>query len=163
MEEKPTEGRKRSTKRSTGASSSGTGPDTDTSGADAHEGAAHTDPHGHAGGEGSSESRRGTESRQDFEDRLDRLSRRFSDTVADGVKRVEEAFEKGKDNLRDDIKRSQGMENLKGSPRMGLILVGLGIVWMLYTFGLFDNVIFPIILIAAGLYFIVRNRTSPPG
>jgi hypothetical protein len=33
---------------------------------------------------------------------------------------------------------------------------------MLYTFGLFDNVIFPIILIGAGLYFIVRSRNAPP-
>jgi hypothetical protein len=100
----------------------------------------------------------GQEKKQrDFERKLDDYANRISQAVSDGVKRLEEAFDKGKENL-----RSQGGEGeakgMKGSPKTGLILIGIGIVWLLYIAGLFEHVIFPILLIVLGIYFLVRNR-----
>ena len=97
-------------------------------------------------------------SEKEFESRMDQSARKFTDTVADGVKKIEEAFEKGKDNVREDIKGSEGMQNLKGSPRMGLVLLALGFVWFLNTVGLLTHWVFPILLMAAGVYFVLRNR-----
>jgi len=100
---------------------------------------------------------------KDYEARMDRYAQRVTDAVSDGVKRVEEAFDKGKENLRQDIKGAQGMEGLKGSPRMGLILVGLGIIWLFLSLGILQHPIFPIIVIAVGLYYIVRSRRASAG
>jgi len=97
---------------------------------------------------------------KDYEDRMDRYAQKLTDAVSDGVKRVEEAFEKGKENLREDIKSAQGVEGIKGSPRMGLALVGVGVVWLLLSLGILQHPIFPIIVIAVGLYYIVRSRRS---
>ena len=36
--------------------------------------------------------------------------------------------------------------------------IGVGIVWLLYIAGLFGHVIFPILRIILGIYFVVRNR-----
>ena len=33
-----------------------------------------------------------------------------------------------------------------------------GILWLLYTFGVFAQPVFPILMIILGLYFIIRNR-----
>jgi hypothetical protein len=95
---------------------------------------------------------------------MDRYAQRFTDAVSDGVKRVEEAFDKGKENLREDIKSAQGVEGIKGSPRMGLALVGVGVLWLLLSLGILQHPIFPIIVVAAGLYYIVRSRRAagPP-
>ena len=39
-----------------------------------------------------------------------------------------------------------------------LMLVVGGILWLLYTFGVFAQPVFPILMIILGLYFIIRNR-----
>lgn len=95
---------------------------------------------------------------KEFESKMDQTARRLTDTVTEGVKKIEEAFEKGKGNVREDIKGSEGMKNLKGSPRMGLLLLGLGFAWFLNTVGVANHWAFPITLMIAGLYFILRNR-----
>ena len=46
----------------------------------------------------------------------------------------------------------------KGSPRLGLALVGLGIVWLLHSLGILQQPVFPILLIILGVYFIVRAK-----
>lgn len=94
---------------------------------------------------------------KDFESRLDEYANKISQAVSDGVKRVEEAFERGRENLRAEGGEG-GVKGLKGSPRMGTILIGFGIVWLLYIAGLFEHIIFPILLIGIGIYFVVRNR-----
>lgn len=94
---------------------------------------------------------------KDFESRLDEYANKISQAVSDGVKRVEEAFEKGKQNLKSEGGEG-GFQALKGSPRSGIVLIGIGIVWLLYIAGLFEHVIFPILLIIIGIYFVVRNR-----
>jgi hypothetical protein len=95
--------------------------------------------------------------RKDFEERLDRFADKFSRAMSDGVKKLEDAFDKGKANLRDDIE-SEEKRRMSGSPRMGAILLGLGLVWLLYSLGVLAQPIFPILLIILGVYFLVRNR-----
>ena len=95
---------------------------------------------------------------KELESKMDQTAKKFTETVADGVKKIEDAFEKGKENLREDIKGSEGMQNLKGSPRMGFILLGLGFAWLLNTFGLFGHWVFPVILMIVGIYFMLRSR-----
>ncbi len=99
----------------------------------------------------------GTGQRREFEDKLDGLADKFSKTMSDGVRKLEATFDKGKDNLRDDME-SQEKKKLSGSPRMGAILLGLGLVWLLYALGVLSQPIFPILLIILGVYFLVRNR-----
>ena len=94
---------------------------------------------------------------KEFEGKLDEYANKISQAVSDGVKRVEEAFEKGKQNLRAESGEG-GIKGLKGSPKSGIVLIGIGIVWLLYIAGLFEHVIFPILLIILGIYFVVRNR-----
>jgi hypothetical protein len=98
----------------------------------------------------------GTGERRDFEDKLDGLADKFSRTMSDGVKKLEEAFDKGKGNLREDMDSEN--KRLSGSPRLGVILLGLGLLWLLYALGVLSQPIFPILLIIMGVYFLVRNR-----
>jgi len=106
--------------------------------------------------EDTSEHPRTARDRREFEDRLDGFADKFSRSMSDGVKKLEEAFDKGKDNLRTDMDSGEG--KLSGSPRMGMILVGLGIVWLLYALGVLSQPIFPVLLIVLGVYFLLRNR-----
>jgi hypothetical protein len=39
-----------------------------------------------------------------------------------------------------------------------VVLVFLGIAWLLHSLGIFDQPVFPILLIVAGIYFIVRTK-----
>jgi hypothetical protein len=97
---------------------------------------------------------------KEFESKLDQYASKISSAVNEGVKRVEEAFEKGKENLKasGDAEGGEGIKGLRGSSKSGAVLIGIGIVWLLYIAGLFGHVIFPILLIILGVYFIVRNR-----
>lgn len=95
---------------------------------------------------------------KEFEGKLDEYANKISKAVGEGVKRVEEAFEKGKESLKSGEGEEGGVRKLKGSPRSGVILIGVGIVWLLYIAGLFEQPVFPILLIILGIYFIARNR-----
>jgi hypothetical protein len=95
---------------------------------------------------------------KEFESKLDAYANKISAAVSEGVKKVEAAFEKGKENIKADENAGEGVKGLKGSPKMGLIMVVAGIVWLLWTVGLFELKVFPILLIAVGLYFVLRNR-----
>jgi len=112
-----------------------------------------------------------------WEDRLDRAADRVSHVVADGVHMLEDVYEKGKHTINDEMNTRR--ENTgttsetsdagsndaapqrvasKGTPRLGLILVGLGIVWLLNTLNILDQPVFPIMLIVLGVYFIARSK-----
>jgi hypothetical protein len=98
---------------------------------------------------------------KEFDGKLDEYANKISGAVGEGVKRLEEAFEKGKESIKasqDQEGSETGVKGLKGSPKMGLILVVGGILWLLYTFGVFAQPVFPILMIILGLYFIIRNR-----
>jgi hypothetical protein len=99
----------------------------------------------------------GEKTQRDFEGKLDEYANKISQAVSDGVKRVEEAFERGKENLRSESGEG-GARRMKGSPRSGIVMIGVGIVWLLYIAGLFEHVVFPILLIILGIYYVVRNR-----
>jgi hypothetical protein len=95
---------------------------------------------------------------KEFESKLDEYANKISGAVSDGVKKVEAAFEKGKENIKAESADGEGLKGLKGSPRMGLILVVVGILWLLFTLDFFDQWIFPVLLVIVGLYFVIRNR-----
>jgi hypothetical protein len=101
---------------------------------------------------------------KEFEGKLDEYANKISATVGEGVKKVEEAFDKGRENLKADAAEGEGegerggFRGMKGSPKSGIVLIGAGIVWLLYIAGFFQQWIFPILVIALGIYFIVRNR-----
>jgi F0F1-type ATP synthase assembly protein I len=112
-----------------------------------------------------------------WEERLDRAADRVSRAVTEGVHVLEDAYEKGKETIKEEFDgRRSATDNTasdastqsaftagpkpatKGSPRVGLILVGLGIVWLLNTLGILDQPVFPILLIVLGVYFIARSK-----
>ena len=112
-----------------------------------------------------------------WEERLDRAADRVSRAVTDGVHVMEDAYEKGKETLRDELDSRPGgassgtspsaADPLAGAPprpaprgsrRLGLMLVGLGIVWLLHSLGILDQPVFPILLIVLGVYFVARSR-----
>lgn len=94
--------------------------------------------------------------RKEFEERLDGLADKFSRVMSDGVKKLEDAFDKGKANLREDMASKE--RRLPGSPRMGAILLGIGFVWFLFAVGALDEWIFPVLMMALGGFFLIRSR-----
>jgi len=93
---------------------------------------------------------------KEFEERLDGYAEKMSQTVTDGVKKVEEAFDKGKQNLREDMDTDES--RFRGSPRMGAILLACGIVWLLAVLLPGSGWLFPVIVMGAGIYLMIRNR-----
>jgi hypothetical protein len=116
-----------------------------------------------------------------WEERLDRAADRVSRVVTGGVHVLEDAYEKGKESLKDEMNGRRAATDsetnatpavtptqsaftaeprpaTKGSPRLGLMLVGLGIVWLLHTLGILDQPVFPVLLIVLGVYFIARSK-----
>jgi hypothetical protein len=103
---------------------------------------------------------------KEWEERLDRVAERVAGGVKDGVRVLEHAYEKGRDSLMNETRASstetsapaEPREAKKGSKRLGLALVALGIVWLLHSLGILDQPIFPILLIILGVYFIARSK-----
>jgi hypothetical protein len=98
---------------------------------------------------------------KEWEQRLDRYADRTAQAVKQGVHILEDAFDKGKETLREEAHGSDQTDETperKGSPRLGLALVFLGIVWLLHSLGILDQPIFPILLIVVGVYFIARSK-----
>jgi hypothetical protein len=105
---------------------------------------------------------------KDWEQRMDRVADRVAGTVKDGVRVLEDAYEKGKEGLKaestassagaDASNASAASGSKKGSPRLGLALVALGIIWLLHSLGILDQPVFPILLIVLGVYFIARSK-----
>jgi len=94
----------------------------------------------------------------EFENRLDGFADKMSRTVADGVTKMEEAFDKGKANVKADMEGEGEKRRLASSPRMGLLLVAAGLLWLLHSLGLFSQPVFPIMVVAVGIYLILRHR-----
>jgi len=106
---------------------------------------------------------------KEWEDRLDRYADRTAQAVRKGVHVLEDAFDKGRETLREETARGQsGSQASNGETqdastrrrdtrRLGLILVFVGILWLLRSLGILDQPVFPILLIIAGVYFLTRN------
>jgi hypothetical protein len=90
-----------------------------------------------------------------FEKKLDEVTAKISNTVSEGIRRVGERFEKDKDK---DPETTSRRKNLAISPSGGMIIVLIGFLWLLYTLGVFEIKLFPILLILFGLYLIFRKR-----
>jgi len=116
---------------------------------------------------------------KEWEQRLDRAADKVSQAVGEGVHVLEDAYSKGKETLKEEFESRRGPSSttpgsptgtadtsggtgaaptVKGSPRLGLMLVGLGIVWLLHSLGILDQPVFPILLIVLGVYFIARSK-----
>jgi len=100
---------------------------------------------------------------KEWEQRLDRVADRVAESVKEGVNVMEDAFNKGRDQVKSELGTKTGdptapAQPAKGTPRLGLMLVGLGIVWLLHSLGILDQPVFPILLIILGVYFIVRSK-----
>jgi hypothetical protein len=100
---------------------------------------------------------------KEWEQRLDRVADRVAGGVKDGVRVLEDAYAKGKEGLMSEARgsttaSSETSATKKGSPRLGLALVALGIIWLLHSLGILDQPVFPILLIVLGVYFIARSK-----
>jgi hypothetical protein len=115
-----------------------------------------------------------------WEERLDRAADRVSRAVTGGVHVLEDAYEKGKETLKDEMDghrttapdtpsatvdpaaqsafTAEPKRASKGSPRLGLMLVAVGIIWLLNSLGVLNQPVFPILLIVLGVYFIARAK-----
>jgi hypothetical protein len=93
------------------------------------------------------------------EDKLDDFADRVSKTISDGVKRVEDAFERSKHSFREHSSISGGRwKGWISSPSGGAVLILVGFIWFFYAIGLLDQPIFPILLIILGFYFLLRKQ-----
>ncbi len=93
-----------------------------------------------------------------FDKKLDEVAEKFSKAMNDGVKRMEEAFQKGKESFQQHHVATDRWKHHALSPTGGFIIVGVGIVWLLYTLGVFSHPVFPILVIVLGLFLIFRRR-----
>lgn len=103
----------------------------------------------------------GSRSRHSVEDRLDDMADRFARAVSDGVKRLEDAFDKGAEQMRERHEGGQGrIRSFFASSTGGAVLILVGAVWFLYAVGLFDNWVVPILLVIAGIYLMQRYKSN---
>jgi hypothetical protein len=91
-----------------------------------------------------------------LEDKLDEFADKFSKTMSDGVKRMESAFQ----NIKDDSATRGKIKGFFTSSHGGAVLVVIGVLWFFYAVGLFDNPVFPIILIVIGIYLMLRYKSD---
>jgi hypothetical protein len=107
--------------------------------------------------------KRSTRSKKSVEDKLDDLADRFSRGMTDGVKRMEAAFDRGMENLKNDPNIGSQTTRVKSffkSSTGGVVLILIGFVWFFYTIGWFDSPVFPILLIILGFYLMQRYKNE---
>jgi hypothetical protein len=95
---------------------------------------------------------------KEFENKLDEYAEKLSGVVSDGISRMEKLYEQTKENLKSDATTADKLKKIGEYPKTGHVLIGLGIVWLLYTFDVFDYKIFPILLIILGAFIVLRKR-----
>ena len=114
------------------------------------------------GAAGKAKAKRSSRSKN-VEDKLDDLATRFSKAMTDGVKRMEQAFERGMENVKSNQNIGAQTTRVKSffkSSTGGAILIVIGFVWFFYAVGLLDNPIFPIIVIVLGFYLMQRYKNQ---
>jgi hypothetical protein len=97
--------------------------------------------------------------RREFEEKLDEIADKVSQTVSDGVKRLEDTV--SNIQARPEINESK-IKSIFTSPMGGLIVVIIGVLWFFNAVGLFDNKVLPVILIAVGIYMIAKFNSDRP-
>jgi len=101
----------------------------------------------------------GPEGKKDFEQKLDEVADKVSQTVSEGVRRLEDTVSSIKS--RPEVSESK-IRDLFTSPLGGLIVLAIGLLWFFNAVGLFDNKVLPVILIAVGIYMMVKFNSSDP-
>ena len=102
-----------------------------------------------------------SDSEKGVEDKLDDFADRFSNAVTEGVKRMESAFEKGVNEIRDNPQFSKSrVRGFFTSSAGGSILVVIGFIWLFYAVGLLDKPVFPALLIILGFYLMHRYKSE---
>lgn len=115
------------------------------------------------GAETKSGAKRSARSKKSVEEKLDDLADRFSKGMADGAKRMEAAFDRGMENIKNDPNFGSQTTRVKSffkSSTGGAVLIVIGFVWFFYAVGLLDNPIFPIIVIVVGFYLMQRYKNQ---
>ena len=95
-----------------------------------------------------------------FEEKMDTTADKFSKSISEGVRRMEESFEQSKKNLTESTSISEKYKHIFNYPTGGFLLVVVGFVWLMYAVGFFEIWLFPIILIIIGLYMMLKKRSS---
>jgi hypothetical protein len=91
-----------------------------------------------------------------MEEKLDEVADKFSKTMSEGVKRMESAFQ----NIRDDAATRGKIKGFFTSSTGGAVLIVVGVLWFFYAVGLFNQPVFPIILIVIGVYLMLRYKSD---
>ena len=101
------------------------------------------------------------QAKRNVEDKLDDFATRFSKAMTDGVKRMEDAFDKGVKAVRDNPNVASGkVRGFFTSSSSGSILVIVGFVWFFYAVGLLGQPVFPILMILLGIYLMYKYRNQ---
>ena len=101
----------------------------------------------------------GPEGKKDFEQKLDEVADKVSQTVSEGVRRLEDTVSSMQ--KRPEVSESK-IRDLFSSPLGGLIVIAAGLLWFFNAVGLFDNKVLPVILIAVGIYMMVKANSNEP-
>ncbi len=114
---------------------------------------------GTAGGKSEPKDKGGAQPKRGVEEKLDDVADRFSKVMTDGAKRMEEAFSKGMQGLKNHP--GLGGERVRGfftSSTGGAVLIIVGFVWFFYAVGLLGNPIFPVLMIVLGFYLMMKYK-----
>lgn len=92
-----------------------------------------------------------------FEDKLDEMADKFSETMSEGVKQLEGAFA----NIKDHPEDTKGkVKNFFKTSTGGTVILIIGILWLFLSQGWLSNAFFPIVVIGIGIYLMVRYKTN---
>ncbi len=94
-----------------------------------------------------------------FEEKLDEIAEKVSQTVSDGVKRLEDAASRIKE--RPEFFESK-TKNFFKSPMGGIVVTIIGVLWFFNAVGLFKNWVLALVVTGAGIYMIYRFKSDQP-
>ena len=90
-----------------------------------------------------------------FEEKLDEVADKLSNTMSDGVKRLESTFE----NIKDHPENTKGkVKNFFKTSTGGTVVLINGILRLFLSQGWLNIPLFPIIVIGIGIYLMYRNK-----
>jgi hypothetical protein len=97
--------------------------------------------------------------KKDFEEKLDDVAEKVSQTVSEGVKRLEEAASKIKD--RPEFTEGR-VKTFFTSPMGGVVVTLIGVLWFFNAVGLFKNWVLALVVMGVGIYMIYRFKSEDP-
>ena len=107
--------------------------------------------------------RRGPETppgaRPQFEEKLDEIAEKVSQSVSEGVKRLEDAASRIKE--RPEFYEGK-TRSFFASPLGGIVVTLIGILWFFNAVGLFRNWVIALVVTGVGIWMIYRFRPDKP-